>query len=283
MKEKKTNRFLSKVDGYFGISESGSSFRTEIVAGLTTFMAMVYALLVVPGMHPADQVSFGAVYIATALGAIVGTMLMALVAKMPLAQASGLGATAYVTGTLLGGNMGLTYANTMVFVLLGGAIFVLLTATGLRKQILAGIPDEIKTIVPVGIGMFIAFIGFKKAGLVVLHEDSIGFASFNVLGGVDYSGAIGAAVALCGAIAIAVLTKRNVKGGILWGCSAVRRSIMRSWGWAVSGTRGAVRSFKTSRRASKIPSRRLPHGGRNRRGRSSSTGSTSAGSAQASL
>lgn len=217
MKEKKTNRFLSKVDGYFGISESGSSFRTEIVAGLTTFMAMVYALLVVPGMHPADQVSFGAVYIATALGAIVGTMLMALVAKMPLAQASGLGATAYVTGTLLGGNMGLTYANTMVFVLLGGAIFVLLTATGLRKQILAGIPDEIKTIVPVGIGMFIAFIGFKKAGLVVLHEDSIGFASFNVLGGVDYSGAIGAAVALCGAIAIAVLTKRNVKGGILWG------------------------------------------------------------------
>ena len=214
--------FFGKIDAFFGITSSGSSFRTEIVAGLTTFMAMVYALLVVPGMYRGDgtfpYVSFGAVYIATALGAIVGTVCMALIAKMPLAQASGLGATAYITGTLLGGGMGLTYANAMIFVLLDGALFVLLTATGARKKILEAIPKEVKTVLPVGIGMFIAFIGFNNAGVVKLHEGSIGFASFNVLSdGFVYQNVIAAFVALAGVIAIAVLSKKNVKGSILWG------------------------------------------------------------------
>ena len=108
---------INKLDKFFGITKSGSTFRTEIIAGLTTFMSMVYALLVVPGMY-GESVTFGAVYIATALGAIVGTMLMAFLAKMPLAQASGLGATAYVSGTLLASGMGLTYANAMIFVLI---------------------------------------------------------------------------------------------------------------------------------------------------------------------
>ena len=166
---------IGKMDGFFGITESGSSYKTEIIAGLTTFMSMVDAMLVVPGMY-GDTVPFGAVYIATALGAIVGTTLMALLAKMPLAQASGLGATAYVTGTLLGKASGFTYANAMVFVLADGIIFTLLTATGLRKKILKAIPDEVKTAIPVGIGLFIAFIGFKNAGLAVFSDGGIGFA-----------------------------------------------------------------------------------------------------------
>ena len=211
-----------KIDGFFGITKSGSNYRTEIIAGLTTFMAMVYALLVVPGMYAGDgsfpYVSFGAVYIATALGAIVGTVCMAFIAGMPLAQASGLGATAYITGTLLGGGLGLTYANSMIFVLLDGAIFVLLTATGLRRKILAAIPHEVKAVLPVGIGMFIAFIGFNNAGIVNLHEGSIAFASFNVLSKtLLYKDAIAALVALLGVIAVAVLAKKNVKGSILWG------------------------------------------------------------------
>lgn len=214
--------FLGKVDKFFGITRSRSTFKAEIVAGITTFMAMVYALLIVPDMYRVGgefpYVSYGAVYIATALGAIAGTMLMAFLAKMPLAQASGLGATAYVTGTLLGGSMGLSYANAMLFVLLGGAIFVLLTATGLRKKILAAIPNEVKVTVPVGIGMFIAFIGFNNAGVVTLHEGSISFASFNVLNeAVTYKAAMGALIALLGAVAIAVLSKKKVKGAILWG------------------------------------------------------------------
>ncbi|MDE6604897.1 MAG: NCS2 family permease [Clostridia bacterium] len=207
----------NKLDKFFGITKSGSTFKTEIIAGLTTFMSMVYALLVVPGMY-GDTVTFGAVYIATALGAIVGTMLMAFLAKMPLAQASGLGATAYVTGTLLASEIGLTYANAMIFVLLDGVIFILLTATGLRKKILKSIPDEVKISIPVGIGLFIAFIGFNNAGLVNISNSGIGFASFNVLSGkLSYLGAMSAVITLIGVIAIAILCKKNVKGGILWG------------------------------------------------------------------
>lgn len=208
---------IGKVDAFFGISKSGSSYKTEIIAGITTFMSMVYALLVVPKMY-GDSVPFGAVYIATALGAIIGTTLMALLAKMPLAQASGLGATAYVTGTLLASGTGLTYANAMIFVLLDGLIFILLTATGLRKKILLAIPDEVKISIPVGIGMFIAFIGFKNAGLVKFSDSGIGFTSFNVLSGkLSYLGAISAALTLLGVIAIAVLCAKKINGGILWG------------------------------------------------------------------
>ncbi len=221
---KKDNWF----DRFFGITASGSTFKTEIIAGLTTFMAMVYALLVVPGMYGAKDpetglvvynfVSFNAVYIATALGAIVGTMLMAFLAKMPLAQASGLGATAYITGTLLGKVEGFTYANAMVFVLIDGIIFVLLTATGLRKKILKAIPEEVKVAISVGIGLFIAFIGFNNAGLINLDVGSIGFASFNVLSGkLNYLTAMAAVITLLGVIAMGVLEAKKIKGGMLWG------------------------------------------------------------------
>lgn len=218
---------ISRLDKFFGITAGGSSVKTEIIAGVTTFMAMVYALLVVPAMYGVKDtlgniiypnVSFNAVYIATALGAIVGTTLMALLAKMPLAQASGLGATVYVTGTLLANGMGLTYANAMIFVLLDGVIFILLTATGLRKKILKAIPDEVKISIPVGIGFFIALIGFKNAGLVQITDGNIGFASFNVLGGkITYLSTMSAALALLGVIAIGILSAKKVKGGILWG------------------------------------------------------------------
>ena len=128
--------FWGKVDEWFGITRSGSNYRTEIVAGLTTFMAMVYILMVNAGMFQGvitgSDDPYGAAYIATAIGAIVGTLLMAFLAKMPLAQASGMGINAFIVYTLLDASTGLTYANTMVFVLLVGVIFLLLTVTGLR-------------------------------------------------------------------------------------------------------------------------------------------------------
>ena len=209
---------VSKLDKFFGVTKSGSKIKTEVIAGLTTFMAMVYALLVVPGMYGDSGVPFGAVYIATALGAVIGTTLMAFLARMPLAQASGLGATAYITGTLLGAGTGLTYANAMIFVLLDGIIFIVLTATGLRKKILEAIPDEVKISIPVGIGFFIAFIGFKNAGFVELHDGAIGMTSFNVLsGGLNYISVISAALLLVGVILIAVLSAKKINGAILWG------------------------------------------------------------------
>lgn len=97
-------------------------------------------------------------------------------------------------------------------------IFILLTAMGLRKKILKAIPDEVKISIPVGIGMFIALIGLKNAGLVVFSGGGIGFAAFNVLGGkITYLSTMGALLALVGLIAIGVLSAKNVKGGILWG------------------------------------------------------------------
>lgn len=240
--------FFGKVDNFFGITKSGSNYKTEIIAGLTTFMSIAYALLVVPGMYNTAFVSFNAVYIATALGAIVGTTLMALLAKMPLAQASGLGSSVYVTGTLLGAGLGLTYANAMIFVLLDGVIFILLTATGLRKKILKAIPEEVKIAVPVGIGFFIALIGFKGAGLVSLTEGSIGLASFNVLSeNASYFNYVGAAIALLGVIAIGILSHKNVKGSILWGmlgCTAVYYILIGlGCAWQDSGCLGFFGGF----------------------------------------
>ncbi|MBD5584757.1 MAG: NCS2 family permease [Clostridia bacterium] len=214
--------FLGKVDNFFGITKSGSRYRVEIVAGITTFMAMVYILMVNAGMFQnviGGENPYGASYIATALGAVAGTLLMALFAKMPLAQASGMGVNAFIVFTLIIGGTGLTYANCMVFTLLDGVIFLLLTATGLRQKIFEAIPAGVRHAIPVGIGLFIAFIGFQQAG-VIINEDStlVTFASFNVLSETwTWGSVIAPLVALIGVIAIAIMAKKNVKGSILWG------------------------------------------------------------------
>ena len=230
--------FWGKVDNWFGITKSGSNYRTEIVAGLTTFMAMVYILMVNAGMFSGvitdSSDPYGAAYIATAIGAVIGTMLMALFAKMPLAQASGMGINAFIVYTLIG-LTDLTYANCMVFTLLDGVIFLLLTTTGLRKKIFEAIPAAVRHAVPVGIGMFIAFIGLQQAGVIVssasINPDGslnpgtlTGLVSFNVLADpfMTYSagtvgGMLPAIVAIFGVLAIAILSKKNVKGAILWG------------------------------------------------------------------
>ena len=213
--------FWGKVDNWFGITRSGSRFRVEIVAGLTTFMAMVYILMVNAGMFETvitDSANpYGAAYIATALGAIIGTMLMAFLARMPLAQASGMGINAFIVYTLILGGTGLTYANCMVFTLLDGVIFLLLTATGLRRKIFEAIPAGVRHAIPVGIGLFIAFIGMQQAGIIVNSDSTLTtFVSFNVLGDTGfftydalnkvYGGMLPAIVAILGVFAIAILS-----------------------------------------------------------------------------
>ncbi len=229
--EKQNSSFLGKVDDFFGITKSGSNFKTEIIAGLTTFMAMVYILMVNASMFSQPWVgpTYAAAYIATAIGAIIGTMLMAFLAKMPLAQASGMGINAFIVYTLLLNGTGLTYANCMVFTLLDGGIFLLLTLTGLRQKIFEAIPEAVRHAIPVGIGLFIAFIGMQNAGIIV-NDDStlVKFASFNILSlgnGVEFAtysagtvgGILPALVAILGVLAIAIMSKKNVKGAILWG------------------------------------------------------------------
>lgn len=213
--------FFGKVDKYFGISKSGSKYRTEIVAGVTTFMAMVYILMVNAGMFSEGWVglSYGAAYIATAIGAIVGTLLMAFFAKMPLAQASGMGVNAFIVYTLLLNGTNLTYANCMVFTLIDGVIFLVLTATGLRKKIFEAIPAGVRHAIPVGIGLFIAFIGMQNAGLIVNDNSTlVTFVSFNVLAkGYSFAHIVAPLVAILGVVAIAIMSKKKVKGAILWG------------------------------------------------------------------
>lgn len=225
--------FIGKLDNFFGVSKSGSNFKTEIIAGLTTFMTMVYILMVNAGMFSEVWMgpSYGGAYVATAIGAIVGTLIMALYAKMPLALASGMGVNAFIVYTIC--LSGLSYANAMVFTLLDGVIFIILTATGLRKKIFEAIPASVRHAITVGIGMFIAFIGFQNAGVIVGDAATlVTFVSFNFLGGATYGGVLNAFIALVGVILIAILSKKNVKGAILWGIlgSAVLYYVMAAIG-----------------------------------------------------
>ena len=166
----------------FELKKHGTTVRTEIIAGLTTFAAMAYILMVNPGMFAnLDGVSFDAVYIATALSAVIGTVLIGLLANLPLAQASGMGLNAFFVYTVCFG-FGFTYANALVFVLVDGLIFILLTVTGLRKLIFDAIPAAVKTAIPAGIGLFIAFLGLQDAGIIVNDDATlVGISSFNLL------------------------------------------------------------------------------------------------------
>lgn len=251
--EPKYKGFLGKVDSYFGITKSGSGFKREITAGLTTFMAMVYILMITAGMFESTgEVSYGASYIATAIGAVAGTMIMAFLARMPLAQASGMGITSFIVYNLLAEGSGLTYANCMVFTLIDGVVFLILTVTGLRKKIFEAIPTSIRHAIPVGIGLFIAFIGMQQAGVIRDAGTLVTLASFNVIGGTQFmtfeGGAVGgmlpAIVALAGVIAIAVLSKKNVKGAVLWGMLGSTALFFASAGIAYAcGSEGAQSFF----------------------------------------
>lgn len=205
------------MDKYFKLAENGTTRKTEIIAGVTTFMAMAYILMVNPGMF-ADlgTVSFGAIYIATALSAVVGTVLIGLLANLPLAQASGMGLNAFFVYTVCFG-LGFSYANALLFVLADGLLFILLTVTGLRRLIFEAIPQTVKAAIPAGIGLFIAFLGFQNSGIVVTDPSTgVTLASFNLLGSATWSSVMPMLVTLGTLIAIAVLSRKGTKGAILW-------------------------------------------------------------------
>ena len=207
------------MDKFFRVTEKGSTIRTEITAGLTTFMAMAYILMVNAGMFAElGTVSYGAIYIATAISAIIGTVLIGLLANLPLAQASGMGLNAFFVYTVCLG-FGLSYANALVLVLIDGLVFVLLTVTGLRKVIFDAIPQAVKTAISAGIGLFIAFIGMQNAGIVVDDGATlVNLHSFNLLGGnVTWADIFPILVTLLAVFAIGAMAYKKVKGAVLWG------------------------------------------------------------------
>ena len=207
------------MDKFFRVTEKGSTIRREFTAGLTTFMAMAYILMVNAGMFAElGTVSYGAIYIATAISAIIGTVLIGLLANLPLAQASGMGLNAFFVYTVCFG-FGLSYANALVLVLFDGIIFLILTVTGLRKIIFDAIPQAVKTAISAGIGLFIAFIGMQNAGIVVDDGATlVNLHSFNLLGGnVTWADIFPILVTLLAVFAIGAMAYKKVKGAVLWG------------------------------------------------------------------
>ncbi len=207
------------MEKFFHLQERGTTVKTEIVAGFTTFMAMSYILMVNAGMFAElGTVSYNAIYIATALSAIIGTVLMALMANLPLALAAGMGLNAYFVYTVCFG-LGFTYANALVLVMLDGVIFIILTLTGLRKKIFDAIPQSVRTAIPAGIGLFIAFLGLQNSGLIVDNGATlVGLVSFNLFSGsATWASVMPVLVTLLSVLAIAIMAQRKIKGSVLFG------------------------------------------------------------------
>ncbi len=201
----------------FKLKENGTNVRTEVVAGVTTFMTMAYILAVNPSILSASGMDAQAVLIATAIASFIGTICMALLANYPFALAPGLGLNAYFAYTVCG-SMGYSWQIALFAVFVEGLIFIVLSLTNVREAIFNAIPLQLKKGVSVGIGLFIAFIGLQNAGIVV-NNDSTLVSIVDFTADFHTSG-ISALLAVIGIFIIAVLYVKKVKGAILIGIFA---------------------------------------------------------------
>ncbi len=205
------------LENLFKLKENGTDVRTEVVAGITTFMTMAYILAVNPSILSASGMDTSAVLMATALAAFIGTICMALMANYPFALAPGLGLNAYFAYTVCGA-MGYSWKFALLAVFIEGVIFIVLSLTNIREAIFNAIPLTLKKGVSVGIGLFVAFIGLQNAKLVVNSDSTlvtvVNFReNFNTVG-------IGALLAVIGLMIISILSVKRVKGSILIGIFA---------------------------------------------------------------
>ena len=199
----------------FHLKENHTDVKTEVMAGITTFMTMAYILAVNPNILSAAGMDPNAVLIATSLSAFVGTMCMALMANYPFALAPGMGLNAYFAYTVVLA-MGYTWQMALLAVFVEGIIFIILSLTNVREAIFNAIPMTLKSAVSVGIGLFIAFVGLQNAKLIV-NSDSTLLTYQHFKGETFHSVGIGALLALIGVLLIAVMLIKNVKGAILYG------------------------------------------------------------------
>ncbi len=229
------------MEKFFKIKESGSTVRAEIIGGLTTFFALAYIVFVNPNQVAAEGANgwlvaagadagvmgqiWNAVFVASILVAFIGTLLYALYAKLPFAQACGMGlnsffCTIFVAGTYFaGGDVLLGYQAGLVIIFISGVIFLLLSITGARNYIAKAMPECLKKAIPAGIGLFIALIGFKNAGII--QDNQYTFVQIVDIKNGDWATAIAPAlVAFLGLIIIAVLAHYKVKGNVIIGIIA---------------------------------------------------------------
>ena len=207
------------LDKIFHLKENHTDVKTEVMAGITTFMTMAYILAVNPNILSASGMDRGSVFTATALSAFIATCLMALLSNYPFVLAPGMGLNAYFTYTVVLG-MGYTWQQALAAVFAEGIIFILLSLTNVRVAILNSIPMNLKHAVSVGIGLFIAFIGLQNAKIVVGNDSTlVSIFSFksSVAEGTFSSQGITVLLALIGILVTPVLLAKDVKGSILWG------------------------------------------------------------------
>ncbi|HUV70929.1 MAG TPA: NCS2 family permease [Terracidiphilus sp.] len=197
-----------RLEAYFEFAPLGTNWRTEILAGVTTFLTMAYIVLVNPAILSAAGVPLAAATAATCLSAAFGSILMGIVARYPIALAPGMGLNAYFTYTVCL-KMHIPWQTALGAVFLSGVIFLALTAGGIRQMILHSIPHELYAAVASGIGLFIAFIGFRNAGLVIADPET--------LVGMGNLRNPTTALALVGLILMVALEIRKVRGAILIG------------------------------------------------------------------
>ncbi|MBE5969394.1 MAG: NCS2 family permease [Lachnospiraceae bacterium] len=214
-------RFLEKI---FKIKENNTSIRIELLAGLTSFTSMVYILIFNAnllsnpygdGSNPLG-ISFGAVYISTALAAVVGNIFMSLVANAPFAQATGVGLTSFFVYTVCL-KFGYSYANALLLVLIGGVLFVIISSTKLKRIIIRAIPYSVKVAMAPGVGLFVTFIALQNSGIIVASEENgASLGSFNFISG-EWKNVMPLLVAFVGFFVIGILSKKKVKRAILIG------------------------------------------------------------------
>ncbi|MGE0798987.1 MAG: NCS2 family permease [Lautropia sp.] len=203
---------MELLERYFKLQEHGTNVRTEIMAGVTTFLTMAYIIFVNPSILADAGMPKGAVFVATCLIAAIGTAIMALYANYPIAIAPGMGLNAYFAYVVVGA-MGFTWQAALGAVFISGCLFLLVTLFRLRELIIAGIPQSLRLGITVGIGLFLALIALKSAGIVVASQ-----ATAVGLGDLHSPAVILAAI---GFFLIVVLDRLGVKGAILIGILAV--------------------------------------------------------------
>ena len=170
---------MESLKKYFKFEERGTNLRTEILAGVTTFLAMVYIVIVNPSVFNAGGVNFGGVYIATIVAAVIGTLIMGAVANYPIAIAPGLGINAYIVYTVII-SMGLPWQQAFGAAAIASGIFIILSLTSFREMFINSIPESQKKAIAAGIGLFIALIGFRNGHIVLPSEATmVSFGSFS--------------------------------------------------------------------------------------------------------
>ena len=206
------------MENFFKLKEHGTDVKTEVIAGLTTFMTMAYILAVNPSILGATGMDTGAIFTATALASAIGSFCMALLANLPFVLSAGMGLNAYFAYTVVLG-MGYSWEVALTAVFVEGIIFIILSLTNVREAIFNAIPASLKVAVSVGIGLFITFIGLQNAHIVVDGSTLVGLFSFNgsVKAGTFQSEGITVVLALIGLLITAFLVIKNVKGNILLG------------------------------------------------------------------